>query len=116
MLTRGIMVLGLVLLAGCVEESEPSADIGNGIYDLNPEGCGEELSLTRLTVSENELRFYESICRMEPVGSGADGLQARLICNGEGETFERQVSLRAYGELLEMTEDGETRRYHRCPV
>ncbi|SIS73346.1 hypothetical protein [Paracoccus saliphilus] len=116
MLTRGMMVLGVVLLAGCVEESEPVAEISSGIYDLNPDGCGEELSLTRLTVSGDNFRFYESACRMEPVGPGPDGLQARLICTGEGESFERRVNLRADGDFLDMMEDGERRRYHRCPV
>lgn len=116
MLTRGMMVLVTVLLAGCVEESEPGANIENGIYDLNPDGCGEDISLARLTVSGDNFRFYESACRIEPVGTGPDGLQARLICTGEGESFERRVSLRADGDFLDMVEDGERRRYHRCPV
>lgn len=111
-----MMVVGAVLLTGCVEENPPPAKVTDGIYDLNPEGCGQDLSVTRLTVAGDQFRFYESVCHMEPVGPGADGLQARLICTGEGESFERQVSLRSHGDMLDMTENGETRRYHRCPV
>ncbi|MDP0927309.1 hypothetical protein Q0601_09020 [Paracoccus onubensis] len=101
------------LLAGCVEEP-PRPEITDGIFNLDPAACGDNSSVTRLTISGDQFRFYESLCRMQPGTAGAEGLQATLICSGEGETFERNVTLKSSGNLLSMREADQRFDYHRC--
>lgn len=106
-------IAAVALLAGCVEETSRPG-IADGVFNLDPEACGDTSSVTRLTVSGDEFRFYESRCQMQPRTAGAEGLQATLICMGEGETFERNVTLKSSENLLTMRESGNRFDYHRC--
>lgn len=107
------VICAAAFLAGCVEETS-RPQVTDGVFNLDPEACGNDTSVTRLTVSGNEFRFYESRCQMQPGTTGAEGLQATLICTGEGETFERNVTLDSSENLLSMREAGHRFDYHRC--
>ena len=107
------VICATAFLAGCVEETSGSK-ITDGVFNLDPEACGNESSVTRLIVSGNEFRFYESLCQLQPRTAGAEGVQATLICTGEGETFQRNVTLDSSENLLSMSEAGNRFDYHRC--
>lgn len=110
-----IFAFGTVaFLAGCVVDTPSQPTIADGVYNLDPESCNATTSGTRLSISGSEFRFYESSCRMQPGQSGAEGLQARLICTGEGEEWERRVTLQGSADLLTIREGENSYRYHRC--
>lgn len=109
------LVLGAVtLLSACLEEA-PQNDLPlDGVYNLDPAACGDAGSLTRLTIADNQFRFYESRCSIGGTGNNNNGPQTLLDCTGEGEHFFRLVQLRQQSDRLTMIEKDSSLIYHRC--
>lgn len=76
----------------------------------------DELSDGGLTVTADNLRFYESVARVdavEPLPGG--GVRARLAFSGEGERWTRDVQITAPGKnKLRIVQEGSPGDYSRC--
>lgn len=109
-----IFALGtFILFTGCVVDT-PQPTIADGVYDLDPGACEATVSETRLKISGDQFKFYESSCQLQSEPGGSGGLKARLICTGEGQEWERQVTLQSSPDLLTINEENQLFRYHRC--
>jgi hypothetical protein len=113
-----VAFLALLAIASCEgdEMAATNYPLMDGKYDLNPAGCDDDLSTTRLTVADRKLQFYESQCRMSVEVKDATGERNLLTCSGEGESFQRRVSLVPERKGLVISEAGAIRRYHRCTI
>lgn len=75
------------VLAGASNDGAASAS-AEQMYDVSQEACQQDLSDTRITLSESNISFYESGCDILSEEAGNDG--ARLLslqCYGEGEEW-----------------------------
>lgn len=82
--------LGLLLAAPAV------AGPLDGVFDISPEACAQEVSDARITITGSEMRFYESVCTLG-AGEAVPGIPTAwfhdLTCEGEGETWRQRVLL-----------------------
>lgn len=105
------------MLASCMTETPSQTKVSDGTYNLHPRYCSDPASEGRVIVSGNEIRFHESTCMGQSGPFFTEGQQTRLICTGEGEEWERLVTLQDTPDLLTIRE-GENSPpyiYHRCP-
>lgn len=90
----------------------------HGVYDASVEACARP-SDARLTVSEQELRFHESIGTVRtvvPAGAGSVSVEADY--QGEGESWRsvRELRLGGGGSTLTISGDGIRFTRVRCPA
>ena len=78
----------------------------------------DELSDGGPTVAADNLRFYESVARVEaaePLSGG--GVRTRLAFSGEGERWTRDAQITALGrDRLRIVQEGSPSNYIRCPA
>jgi hypothetical protein len=89
----------------------------HGKWDESAEACGRS-SIMTLTVSENELRFHESIGEINSVTpDGENALTVKGPFEGEGEQWEgtMRLELSADGNTLTATNNGMATPRVRCP-
>lgn len=93
--------VALVLIALCAGPADAGpAGLKDGIYDATD--CAAKFSDTRLTLSGDNLSFYESACTLSNPQGLRDFPGAVLLdasCQGEGETW-------TYRFILMQTRDG----------
>ncbi|MCQ0971828.1 hypothetical protein MLD63_15510 [Paracoccus sp. TK19116] len=106
-------------LAGCAVapsdgKGTPPAGIAAlaGDYNLARTECGQPNSLTSLSVTGGNFRFYESSCTVSSYDQTTG--DAVLACTGEGSNFTRNVRLESAPGELHMTDDGVTLTYLSC--
>lgn len=58
------------------------------VYDYSAEACQQELTDTRLEITDQYFRFYESTCDISDMRAKGDATHYTLSCYGEGETWE----------------------------
>lgn len=99
-----------VALAGLPERFQ-------GVFDQNRAACADPSSVYRLTVSEDELRFYESVGQVRGIApSGDGGLNVTAEYQGEGERWEERLvlTLSADDDQLTVTRNGQSMERVRC--
>ncbi|MHB1168130.1 MAG: hypothetical protein ACYC28_02460 [Longimicrobiales bacterium] len=89
----------------------------HGEWNADPDACGTGSSESRLRISADRIRFYESVGVVEDVDIESDRVitvEARY--QGEGDTWsdERRLSLSSDGSSLTVSGGGDMVR-HRCP-
>ena len=106
-----------VFLAACAASIPTQTTIADGVYNLEPEECLAASSVGRLVVAGNEIRYHESTCQTQSGQSFIKGEPTRMICTGEGEKWERQVTLQDTTDLLTIREGANSHPYiyYRCP-
>lgn len=86
-----------------------------GTYDINAVACGSTGGEMRLIVDGREMRFHESIGRVERVVPRADGaIDVDVVSTGEGITEQRQYRLAEQGGRLSVTSGGTRAMRVRC--
>lgn len=89
----------------------------HGEWNADLEACGTGSSVTRLRISADRLRFYESVGSVSEVDVVSDRvITVTAAFQGEGDTWqdERRLSLSADGNSLTVSNGSELVR-HRCP-
>lgn len=110
--------------ADMVEGTIPAAF--HGRWGINPGDCTDENGDAKgsIQVSENQLRFYESLATIAEVSTNAGGvIRATYDFTGEGQEWTRdlQLELSEDGTRLTQTEFGEDAIaeplvYEKCPA
>lgn len=85
-----------------------------GDWDTAESGCAAS-SETRLSISENEIVYYESAGAVRDVKpADAEGVSVRLAMSGEGESWERSETFYLFDGGTGLVDGNETIR-KRCP-
>lgn len=90
-----------------------------GRWVFDPNNCVAELGdAPAIDVFADEIRFYESSCRLDSVApTGVDGAwTVRATCTGEGQTWQRQLLFLLSGEHWDTLTlfEGDFTTYSRC--
>ena len=89
----------------------------HGEWNADPDACGTGSSESRLRISADRIRFYESVGVVKDVEIESDRvITVEAQYRGEGDTWsdERRLSLSADGNSLTVSGGGDMVR-HRCP-
>lgn len=103
--------------AGAVEASDAGANSASGVmvYDQSAAACLQEISDTRLQISEQSFSFYESSCDVKDATAQGDATAYTLSCYGQGETWDVQALLSpASGGGINLSVDGNSSAYVEC--
>ena len=119
----GALLLGAFILGACVPDAEAengagageTAAIVDGIYDQRRDQCSNVNSETRLSVNGGTFDFYESQCTFGRKGGQASASDGTLICMGEGQRFNRDITLNVQADGLQIVENDASLNYVRCP-
>lgn len=65
-----------------------------------------------ITIFNNKIEFYESTCAIRGVKKSGPTYSLKLLCEGEGETFQQTFVAKINGNNMLVTKDGFT--YKRC--
>ncbi|MFD1882945.1 hypothetical protein [Paracoccus pacificus] len=131
MTPKTLPLLGLpLLLLACVDAAptpaptpaqppgQPASPLGlAGSYNLDPAACANPgTGEGRLIIAGRSLQFYESQCTTaSSTAVNGGGTALTLNCQGEGETWSRQVVLTPNAIGLTLAEAGRpTFTYRRC--
>ena len=93
---------------------------GNGeavgsVYDVSREACEQDLSDTRLEISDQSFTFYESSCDIADATVQGDATAYTLSCYGEGDTWDIRALLTSPDNNgINLTVDGNTTSYVAC--
>ena len=90
----------------------------HGEWNQDLSACGTGSSETRLRISGDRLRFYESAGEVSEVDIVNDRvIEVTAAYSGEGQTWtnERRLSLSPDGDTLTVTGEGATMTRSRCP-
>lgn len=113
------LLFAALVLGACVPDAE--ADNGatvvivDGTYDQRRDQCSNVNSETRLIVNGGTFQFYESQCTFGRKGGQSDASEGTLICMGEGQRFNRDITLNVQAEGLQIVENDAALNYTRCP-
>lgn len=118
---RIALMASALVASGCVPDDvaqgdTPSVKLTDGLYNQDPAQCANPNSETRLTISGDTFRFYESECTFGREGGQSGASEGTLICMGEGQRFTRDIRLETVGEQLSIHENGARLTYSRCPA
>ncbi len=85
-------------------------------YDGSTSACRQEFSDSRITVTENAIKFYESMCEVKSAKKDQGGMYyLSMNCNGEGEEWELEARLQFLNDgKLFLETDGYARDYVQC--
>lgn len=85
------------------------------LYDVSSEACQQELTDTRMEVSELAFTFYESSCDVADASPQGDATIYTLNCYGAGDTWAVQALLVPSGDNgVDFTVEGNTTHYITC--
>lgn len=90
----------------------------HGEWNQDLSACGTGSSETRLRISADRLRFYESAGEVREIDIVSDRvIEVTAAYSGEGRTWinERRLSLSPDGDTLTVTGEGATMTRSRCP-
>ncbi len=87
----------------------------SAVYDNSIEACQQELTDTRLEISDQSFVFYESSCDIASETRQGDATVYMLNCYGEGDTWNIQATLRSASDGgVDLSIDGNTSHYVSC--
>ena len=85
------------------------------LYDITAEACLQDLTETRLQISQTSFTFYESSCDIRDATAQGDATAYTLSCYGEGDTWDIQALLSpASGSGINLSIDGNSTAYVDC--
>mgnify|MGYP000881520213 FL=1 len=94
----------------------------DGVWDGSPGACVQPLSDMRATISGDEIRFYESTCRLSnptAIRGMTDAVLYDAACSGEGQTWSNRILLARTGpegEELAILSEGYLTQRQLCPA
>lgn len=85
------------------------------LYDISAEACLQELTETRLEISQQSFTFYESTCDITGSSAQGDATAYTLSCYGEGATWDIQALVSpTSGAGISLSVDGNSTAYVNC--
>lgn len=85
------------------------------VYDVSPEACAQELSDTRIEITDHAFTFYESSCDIGEVSQQDGGDRYELSCYGEGDSWTINALLMPLPDNgMRFTIDGNSSDYISC--
>lgn len=105
---RTVMVVALMGLPGLPAR----ADI---VLDHSAEACTREFSDGRVTLTETEVKFWESSCEITGQTEAGNGARnVTMLCSGEGEVWENALRIEETATGYRLTGDGGPVDFVRC--
>lgn len=85
------------------------------VLDHSAEACTRELSDGRVTLTETEVKFWESSCEITGQAEAGNGARdVTMLCSGEGEVWQNALKIEETSTGYRLTGEGGSVDYVRC--